>query len=121
MSGESITPISHAGGTGAGADLQDWLSWVDDNTRREVAAGNLAAATLNCDPSDRLELLELLHEALRRGFPITAFGSVMDEAAFWADGASPAERKAYCLACFNRMPARDQAAFLDYVQGRSAA
>ncbi|WP_306752715.1 hypothetical protein [Paracoccus actinidiae] len=119
MIGENITPIPL--GDGTGADLQDWLSWVDDNTRREVAARNLAAATLDCDPSDRLELLELLHKALRRGFPITAFGSVMDEAAFWADGASPAERKAYCLACFNRMPARDQAAFLDYVQGRSAA
>jgi uncharacterized membrane protein len=119
MSGESITPISRAGGTGA--EMQDWLSWVDNNIRREVAARNLAAAALDCDPSDRLELLERLHEALRRGFPITAFGSVMDEAAFWADGASPAERKAYALACFNRMPARDQTAFLEYVQGRSAA
>lgn len=119
MSGENKTPALLADGTGA--NIQDWLSWVDDSIRREVAARDLAAATLDCDPSDRLELLELLHETLRRGFPITAFGSVMDEAAFWADGASPAERKAYCLACFNRMPARDQAAFLEYVQGRSAA
>ena len=43
------------------------------------------------------------------------------EAAFWADTASPAERKAYCLATFNRMPLNEQMAFLDYVQGRSAA
>lgn len=119
MSGENVAPIPLADGTGA--DLQDWLSWIDDNIRREVAARNLAAAALDCDPSDRLELLERMHDALRRGFPIAAFGRVMDEASFWADHASPAERKAYALACFNRMPARDQAAFLEYVQGRSAA
>ncbi|VDS10019.1 hypothetical protein PARHAE_03229 [Paracoccus haematequi] len=119
MSGENIAPISHAGGTGA--DIQDWLSWIDDNIRREVAARNLADAVLDCDPLDRLEMLEQCYDALRPGFPIIAMNSLMVEASFWADRASPAERKAYALACFNRMPARDQAAFLDYVQGRSAA
>lgn len=113
------SPSALAGATGA--DIQDWLSWIDHNIRREAAARNLAAATLDCDPSDRLELLERFHDALRPGFPITAFGSVMAEAAFWADTASPAERKAYTLACFNRMPLHEQMAFLDYVQGRSAA
>ena len=119
MSGENITPVPPACGTGV--DIQDWLSWIDHNIRREVAARNLAAATLDCEPSDRLELLERFYDVLRPGFPIVAFDSLMAEAAFWADRASPAERKAYALACFNRMPARDQAAFLDYVQGRSAA
>lgn len=119
MQTQMESPSALAGA--AGADIQDWLDWIDDNIRREVAARNLAAATLDCDPSDRLELLERFYDVLRPGFPIVAFDSLMAEAAFWADRASPSERKAYTLACFNRMPARDQAAFLDYVQGRSAA
>ena len=53
-----------------------------------------------------------------RSRPLAA---IMAEAAFWADTASPTERKAYCLATFNRMPLNEQMAFLDYVQGRSAA
>lgn len=113
------SPSALAGATGA--DIQEWFSWIDDNIRWEDAARKLAVAILNCDPSHRLELLERFYDALRPGFPIVALSSVMDEAAFWADSASPAERKAYCLATFNRMPSHEQAAFLEYVQGRSAA
>ena len=119
MQTQMKSPSALAGASGA--DIQDWLSWIDNNIRREVAARSLADAALNCDPGDRLELLEQFHDALRPGFPITSFGGVMAEATFWADNASPAERKAYCLATFNRMSARDQAAFLQHVQGRSAA
>lgn len=119
MQTKTESPSALAGA--AGADIQDWLDWIDDNIRWEVGARKLAVAILHCDPSHRLELLERFYDALRPGFPIIAFDSLMAEAAFWADRASPAERKAYALACFNRMPARDQAAFLDYVQGRSAA
>ena len=47
--------------------------------------------------------------------------SCMDEAAFWADMATPDEREAYCLASFKAMPYERQCAFLDFVNGRQAA
>ena len=45
----------------------------------------------------------------------------MDWARRWAEVASPRERKAYCLACFEAMSERDQQAFLAYIDGRMAA
>ncbi len=53
--------------------------------------------------------------------PVAPFLSPMDEAAFWADLATPDELDAYCLASFNRMSGRRQADFLGFVQGRAAA
>lgn len=95
-----------------------WLDWVDNNVNihREVSARALLTAVLDCDPRDRVPLMERFIEALRPGQPITAFDGVMAEAAFWADMASTAERKAYALACFNRLSVADRAAFLNYVQ-----
>ncbi|MFC3629856.1 hypothetical protein ACFOM8_10415 [Paracoccus angustae] len=116
---ENENPGALAGATGA--DIEDWLSWVDHNIQRESAARGLMEAVLACDPSDRLELLERFYEALCPGFPIIAFDSLMAEAAFWADRASPAERKAYALACYNRLSPSDQSGFLDYVQQKGAA
>lgn len=55
------------------------------------------------------------------GQPIAPLFNHMDEAAFWADIATPDEREAYCLASFKAMPYARQAAFLDFVQGRRAA
>lgn len=55
------------------------------------------------------------------GSPLPPFFSPMDEAAFWADIASPAELDAYALACVRNMAPDRRAAFLDYVQGRQAA
>jgi len=55
------------------------------------------------------------------GQPIAPLFNHMDEAAFWADMASPDEREAYCLASFKAMPYERQSAFLDFVQGRLAA
>ena len=45
----------------------------------------------------------------------------LDQAAFWADMASPDELEAYCLASFNAMSAARQTDFLGFVQGREAA
>jgi len=53
--------------------------------------------------------------------PVAPLFGFMDEAAHWADMACTAELKAYALACFNRMPPADQAAFMSHVQGRTAA
>lgn len=77
-------------------------------------------AVLDCDPGDRLELLERFYDALCPGFPIVPLDSLMAEAALWADSASPAERKAYALTCYNRLAPADQAAFLAYVQKGAA-
>lgn len=104
-----------AGVPATGASIQDWLSWIDNNLRRSIQARALAEALVDCDPEVRLLLLESAHEFFRTGSPLVPLGNVMDEATFWADTASPAERKAYCLACYVRMPAEHQAAFLEYV------
>ena len=53
--------------------------------------------------------------------PIAPLFNHMNEAAFWADMATPDEREAYCLASFKAMSYERQAAFLDFVQGRRAA
>jgi hypothetical protein len=55
------------------------------------------------------------------GQPIAPLFNHMDEAAFWADMATPDELDAYALASFNRMAPQRQAAFLGFVQGRAAA
>ncbi len=55
------------------------------------------------------------------GQPIAPLFNAMDEAAFWADLATPEELDAYTFASFNRMAPARQAAFLNFVQGRAAA
>lgn len=55
------------------------------------------------------------------GMPGAPFFNHMDEAAFWADMADPAELDAYALASFNRMAPARQAAFLNFIQTREAA
>ncbi|SFF17101.1 hypothetical protein SAMN04488523_1257 [Sulfitobacter brevis] len=55
------------------------------------------------------------------GHPIAALLNHIDEAAFWADMATPDEHEAYCLASFKAMPNERQSAFLNFVQGRQAA
>ncbi|MFC3169863.1 hypothetical protein [Paracoccus fontiphilus] len=112
-------PGALAGATGA--DLHSWLEWVDLSIQREAAARSLLEAVLACDPRDRIPLMERFIEAMRPGAPIPAFGSIMAEAAFWADMASTAELKAYSVACYNRMSRTDQVAFLSYVQRGAAA
>ena len=57
----------------------------------------------------------------RPGTPLPPFLSAMDEASFWADLADPEYIKACVLAGFEQMSPQDQAAFLDYAQGRKAA
>ena len=42
----------------------------------------------------------------------------MAEAGFWADMATVSELKCFALACYTRLPAKDQAAFLAHVKGQ---
>ena len=55
------------------------------------------------------------------GDPLPPFLGGMEDAAQWAEWASPAELDAYCLAAFRRMAPDRQAAFLRFVQRRAAA
>ncbi|WP_386683002.1 hypothetical protein [Loktanella sp. R86503] len=55
------------------------------------------------------------------GMPGAPLFNHMDQAAFWADMAEPAELDAYALASFNRMAPARQAAFIHYIQRRDAA
>ncbi|MCB1471219.1 MAG: hypothetical protein KDK08_29545 [Rhizobiaceae bacterium] len=70
---------------------------------------------------DRLPFLEIALDQYSAGPPIPPLISHMDEAAFWADMASRNELKAYLWACWSHLNAADQAAFLEFVQGRAAA
>ena len=77
-------------------------------------------ALRSMDHDDAVQAAEaaLVEEA---GQPIAPLFDHMDAAAHWADMASTGELKAYALASFNRLSPGNQAAFLDYVQGRAAA
>ncbi len=77
------------------------------------------AANLSLEPEDAEQAFCAAHS--KAGMPISYLFSVMDEADFWADMATPEERDAYCLASFRRMRPERQTAFLEFVQGRTAA
>jgi len=55
------------------------------------------------------------------GAPDAPLFSEMDQAAFWADMASPSELDAYALACVRAMATGRRAAFLEYMQEKEAA
>ncbi len=55
------------------------------------------------------------------GAPNMALFSHMDEASFWADMASVEELKAYSVACYLRLSARDRVAFHDWTDKKVAA
>lgn len=98
-------------------EYQEWLDWIDDCLAREQAAVRFTNALRAVPPDDRLSLMEAMFHALRPGMPIVAFDSLMAEAYFWADRASPSERKAYALACVSRMSQADRASFIAYLTG----
>jgi hypothetical protein len=81
----------------------------------------LVLAIVKCDRLDACEIMEQVLEELALDMPIPPFLGIMDQAAFWADMATQREAKAYALACYNRLTPDNQAAFLNYVQGRAAA
>ncbi|MDP2739055.1 MAG: hypothetical protein Q8O82_10255 [Pseudorhodobacter sp.] len=87
-------------------------------TPNERAA--LAFAALNSLEPDEAEMTAAAAIG-SAGAPLPPFLGGMDEARFWASYANPAELKAYTLAAFEAMQAKDQAAFLDYAVGAKAA
>ncbi len=107
----------------AGRTRGDWLDLVSEFLARLTVQERAALAFMalrSLDPEIACVTADTaLHSGV--GAPLAPLFSFMDEAAFWADMAEPEELEAYCLACFDRMATRRQAAFLDYVNGRTAA
>ena len=52
------------------------------------------------------------------GAPLPTFHDVIGEAGFWADMATPDERAAYAVACFNRFSKRERDEFRAFVKAR---
>lgn len=94
---------------------------LDRNMRREARAHALVQAALDCDQTDRLPFLEAILDGLSAGMPVAVFGQIMAQAHFWAERASRAERKAYCVACFASLDPEDQDAFRAFISERRAA
>ena len=94
------------------------LVWAVRLTPNERAA--LAFAALNSLEPDDAERTAAAAIG-SAGAPLPPFLGGMDEARFWASYATRAELKAYTLAAFEAMQAKDQAAFLDYAVGAKAA
>ena len=113
-------PGALAGATGA-----NWksLKSVLGQTYLERLKGarDLQAAIDACDPALAAIIMDRALDGLRIGDPGSALFNAMDQAITWADWATPAENKAYCLANFNAMTPKDRAGLLAYVQGRAAA
>lgn len=80
--------------------------------------GGLAFAALRAlDPEHRQTAFDLAHwgETEGMGTPLPPWVNVMEDARWWASGASRRERKAYALASFEAMNPQDRAAFLEHV------
>ncbi len=89
--------------------------------RYRKTATALCLAILACDPADACEGMAVDHADLRAGTPVAPSDGLMSEARIWAEFSTQDELKSYCAATFEAMPARYQAAFLGYSQGRAAA
>lgn len=104
-------------------NADDWFNLPVILRARLHARQRAALAFMALKSLDREGALLTAEAALSDGSgqPIVPLFNHMDEAAFWADIASDGELKAYALACFTRLSPGNQAAFLDYVQGKAAA
>lgn len=74
-----------------------------------------------CDPSDAALIMSDALERMRIGAPVPPLMNALDEAKDWASFATPFERKAWLLACFNACTPKEQAGFLAHVTPRASA
>lgn len=116
---EKENPDALAGAIGA--DVQGTIIVRKDTSELPAYATAFIDAVVRLPADDRLLVLELALDHYRAGEPIPALINLMAEARDWAAWASRAELKAYVLASFEKLPARDQAAFLSHIGGRVAA
>jgi hypothetical protein len=110
-------PGALAGATGAD-DIEQAFKVQEYRTRHENAR-RLGDAIAECHPADACTLMEAaLRDLLAERMPPAPFLGIMPSARFWAEWASRDERKAYAVACYERLSAADQRAFLAHVGGR---
>lgn len=104
-------------------NTDDWFALPVIMRARLEPYQRAALAFMALQSLDRGDAVLTAETALANGAgqPIAPLFSQIDEAAFWADLASPDEVEAYCLASFSAMQLPRQAAFLEYVQGRAVA
>jgi hypothetical protein len=112
---EKENPEDRAGSTGVDQLATSFMT--TEYRKRAEAATSLCLAIAECEPEDAAPILEAALISMTAGAPIPALLGVMDQAAFWADMATPPELDAYALACVNRMAPKRKAAFLAYVGG----
>ena len=115
-----LTPENENPGALGGATGAEQLEMVytsEEYRNRAVAATALCHAIADCDPEDAALIMAAALADLAAGMPIAPLIGAMDEAAFWADLATPSELDAYALACTNRMAPTRRTAFLAYVGG----
>lgn len=103
-------------------DLDTWMGTVQVLKKR-LSDHELAALSFAALKAQKPEHAAMTAEAVFGLFatPAPPLISAMEEASNWADHAEPGYVKACVLAGYNRMPPKDQAAFLSFVQGRKAA
>jgi hypothetical protein len=83
--------------------------------------GRLLASVLgSLHVDDALPVIEVCVETHRAGAPIPVLDDIEAEARWWSDLASPPELRAWLTACFVRLPASEQAAFLESATRRDA-
>ena len=76
--------------------------------------GLLAAAALDAAEDEEVfEVVETVLPTRLAGAPMTPWFDIEGEACWWGDHASQRELRAYLSACFIRMPASEQVAFLE--------
>ena len=82
----------------------------------QEAAGMAWAALKAMEPEIALMTVETALGGA--GAPLPTFHDLVDEAGFWADMATPDERAAYAVACFNRFSKRERDEFRAFVEAR---
>ena len=97
-------------GVSAPIFLQAYLSPAERRALFDLAIDAVA------DDEGAPERLEDACVALRAGLPGAPFTTVADEARFWVEWASEAERKQYLLACFRSLPEAERVRFLAAAQ-----
>lgn len=111
---------------GSALSLNNSDSWLglslilSARLERHQRAALAFVAIKSLDREDGVLTVEAALDAGAGPPDLPLFG-VMDQAAFWADSATPEELAAYCLACYDTMPRDRQAAFLEFVKGRQVA
>lgn len=102
------------------ADAWSGFSFVAAVRLSETERAALAFSALNSLELDHAEMTAAASIGTA-GAPLPPFLGGMDEARFWASYASRSELKAYALASFEAMSAKDQAAFFRHISEMEVA